>query len=187
MKRAIIAPVPLPASALAELKQWLGINTTREDALLTALLHAALDICESYTGLRPIEAYCEEIWPTRTETAPGQWQKLSTRPVQRIASIETVSPDGVRALLPSDSCAMELDADGTGRFRIMDAHGARRVAVHFTAGMAPGWNALPDALRQGVLRLAAHHHRARDTGDGTPAPPMAVTALWHPWRRMRLI
>lgn len=186
MKRVVIAPTPLPASALAELKEWLGINSTREDALLTNLLGSALELCESYTGLRPIEALCEEIWPVRAEFGGNGWQTLSTRPVGSISSIEAVSATGDRSFLPSDAYAVDLDADQTGRFRILDAGGAARAAVRFTAGLATRWDNLPAALRQGVIRMAAHHHRSRDEGSAAVSPPAAVAALWHPWRRMRL-
>jgi uncharacterized phiE125 gp8 family phage protein len=186
MKRVVIAPTPLPASALAELKEWLGINSTREDALLTILLGSALELCESYTGTRPIEALCEEIWPVRPHFGETGWQQLSTRPVGSISSIEAVTANGERIFLPTDAYAVDLGADGEGRFRVIDGGGATRVAVRFTAGLASRWDSLPAALRQGVIRMAAHHHRSRDEGSAATAPPAAVAALWHAWRRMRL-
>ena len=63
---------------------------------------------------------------------------------------------------------------------------AARLAVRFTAGLAPSWETLPEALRHGILRLAAHQHRERETSGAGPIPPAAVAALWRPWRRMRL-
>lgn len=61
---------------------------------------------------------------------------------------------------------------------------ASRIDVRFTAGMAASWSDLPEPLRQGIVRLAAHGHLARDNGDA--APPAMVSALWRPWRRVRL-
>jgi uncharacterized phiE125 gp8 family phage protein len=53
--------------------------------------------------------------------------------------------------------------------------------------MAAGWAALPAALRQGVVRLAAHFHAHRTGETARPQePPAAVTALWRPYRRVRL-
>ncbi|AKM09287.1 head-tail connector protein [Croceicoccus naphthovorans] len=187
MKRAVLAPADLPASAIAELKVWLGINTTREDALLGSLLSASLDICEAYTGVRPILATCEEVWPVRpiAFTVTG-WQSLSTRPIETIEAVDAIALDGTRTALSEEAYEIDLDADGTGRFRMVDVGSARRVAVRFTAGLANDWDSLPDAIRQGVMRLAAHHHRMRDTGGGDTVPPRAVVALWQPWRRMRI-
>ncbi len=44
---------------------------------------------------------------------------------------------------------------------------------------------VPAPLRQGVVRLAGHLHAHRDETDAA-GPPAAVTALWRPFRRMRL-
>ena len=55
-----------------------------------------------------------------------------------------------------------------------------------TAGLAADWAGLPDGLRHGVIRLAAHHYRERDAASAAASPPAAVAALWRPWRAMRL-
>jgi uncharacterized phiE125 gp8 family phage protein len=179
MHRVILTPAVLPPSALAELKQWLGITPAGDDAPLARLLAAALDICEAFIGAMPLEATCEEVLD-----AQAGWHTLATRPVQAIAAVESIAPQGTRTALAPASWEADLDADGAGRVRLSGT--GARVAVRFTAGLAPGWDALPEALRHGVVRLAAHQHRARES-DGTAAlPPASVVALWRPWRRMRL-
>jgi hypothetical protein len=50
--------------------------------------------------------------------------------------------------------------------------------------MAADSNGVPEPLRQGIVRLTAHLFNARDGGGGDP--PAAVTALWRPFRRIRL-
>lgn len=181
MNRVILTPAALPASALAELKQWLGITTAHDDAPLSSLLTATPDICEAFTGQMPLECACEEVLPA----TPG-WYSLGTRPVQAIASVEGIGPDGVRFPLDADSYEIELEADGTGRVRLPTLPAEARVVVRFTAGLAPEWDSLPDALRHGLIRLAAHQHREREAGGAAPLPPASVAALWRPWRRMRL-
>ncbi|MCX7863492.1 MAG: phage gp6-like head-tail connector protein, partial [Novosphingobium sp.] len=91
MKRAIVTPASLPPSALAELKQWLGISTAHDDALLFGLLEAALDICEAFTGLMPLEVEAEEILP-----ASGDWQTLATQPIQSIHLVQAIGSIGER-------------------------------------------------------------------------------------------
>ena len=59
MKRAIITPAVLAPTALSELKDWLGITTSGDDAQLTALLRMALDLCEDFTGTMPLQQDCE--------------------------------------------------------------------------------------------------------------------------------
>lgn len=58
------------------------------------------------------------------------------------------------------------------------------LAVTYRAGMAEAMGDLPDALRQGIVRLAADHYLAR--GSESATPPAVVSALWRPFRRMRL-
>jgi uncharacterized phiE125 gp8 family phage protein len=179
MKRAIIAPALPAPEALAELKQWLAITTSRDDPALAATIAAALELFEGFTGLMPLEATCEEVLP-----ACGGWRALATRPVQAIVGMEAVAPDGTRNALPAGSYEIELDAENGARVRAPGLSGA--VAVRFVAGLAPGWAELPESLRHGIIRCAAHLFRAREGAGSEALPPAAVTALWRPWRRMRL-
>lgn len=181
MNRVILTPAALPSSALAELKQWLGISTARDDMPLSALLASALDIFEAFTGQMPFAAQCEEVLPAR-----AGWNTLSTRPVQAITALEGISAEGTRFALPNGSYEIDLGADGSGRVRLPRAESASRVAVRFTAGLAADWDSLPDAMRHGMIRLAAHQHREREGNGASPLPPASVCALWRPWRRMRL-
>ena len=181
MKRAIIVPAAPSPVALAELKQWLAISGTREDALLATLIAAALELCEGFTGRMPLEATCEELL-----AAWNDWQVLTTRPVQAIVAVEGVPAEGARFALAADAYELELDPDGGARVRISRPGAAGRVAVRFVAGLAPTWSDLPESLRHGVIRLAAHQHRTRESNTSEPVPPAAVTALWRPWRRMRV-
>lgn len=179
MNRVILTPAALPSSALAELKQWLGITTAGDDAPLTALLAAALEACEAFIGALPLEAECEEVL-----AGTAGWRTLATRPVHAIAAIEALSLAGARTALDPAAWEADLTADGAGRVRLLQA--SPRIAVRFTAGLAPEWDALPESLRHGIVRLAAHQHREREGAGAAPLPPASVAALWRPWRRLRL-
>ena len=181
MMRAIITPYTLAPAALGELKDWLGVSVTADDAALTALLRASLELCESFTGTMPLIQTCEEILPITSG-----WQELITRPVQSITQVQGIPAEGARFTLPVDAYALDLTADGAGRVRVINQGAAGRIAVRFSAGLAADWTGLPEALRHGVLRLAAHQYRSREGEESTLVPPAAVVALWRPWRRLRL-
>ncbi|SLJ94319.1 head-tail connector protein [Novosphingobium mathurense] len=181
MNRVILTPATLPSSALAEVKQWLGITTAQDDAALQALLETALDQFEAFTGQRPLESECEE-----TLDAAAGWMSLATRPVQAITSLETLAADGSRMALATERYDIDLDADGTGRIRLLANKPDARIAVRFTAGLSAAWDDLPQSLRHGVIRLAAHQHRERETEGAAQLPPASVAALWRPWRSLRL-
>ena len=181
MKRVIITPAALSPAALDELKDWLAITTPRDDAALAGLLRAALETCEAFTGRMPLATLCEEVLP-----ASGHWQTLATRPVLAITGVEGIPAEGARFALAATDYAVELVADGSAMVRVPQPGPAKRVAVRFTAGLAADWAGLPESIRHGVLRLAAHHYRQREAGPAQPEPPAAVAALWRPWRRMRI-
>jgi uncharacterized phiE125 gp8 family phage protein len=176
MRRTIITPAVLPSAALAELKQWLGITVAADDVSLAHLLAAALETCESFTGRMPLVQTCREALAPQSG-----WQMLATRPVVSVLAVER--SDGTA--LDADAYALELEADGSARVRLF-ASEPGRMMVRFTAGLAPSWGELPEALRHGVIRLAAHQHREREGSGAAPIPPASVVALWRPWRRVRL-
>lgn len=181
MQRAIVVPAILAPGALDELKQWLAISTTQDDSSLLALLHASLDMCEAFTGQMPLAVSCDETRP-----AVRDWQTLATRPVRAITAVEGIASNGTRTVLPVDSYEMDIDAHGTARTRLTRRISETRITVRLSAGIASDWASLPDALRQGILGLAAHRYRQRDIDSAKSHPPAAIAALWSPWRLMRL-
>lgn len=181
MKRAILVPPALLPGALDELKQWLAIATTQDDAPLVASLQGALEMCEAFTRQMPLEAECEEVLPAHRE-----WQCLATAPVQAVTGVERLALDGTRTPLPATDYAVELEADGTARIRMLASFGDSRIVVRFAAGIASDWASLPYGLRQGIIRFAAHNFTERSPDSSTTVPPASVAALWSPWRRLRL-
>ena len=182
MKRAIITPAALAPAALSELKDWLGITVTSEDAALTIQLRAALESCEAFTGVVPLECACEEILPVC-----GDWMRLEASPVTALTGVQAIPAQGARTALATIDYALDFAADGAGRVRVFNPGLAQRIAVQFTAGLAQSWAALPDGMRHGVIRLAAYQYRQREGDNASQVPPAADAALWRPWRRMRLI
>ena len=182
MKRAIVAPPLLSPAALTELKAWLGIALGRDDAELGALLAAALEVCEGFTGQLPVISGCEDVL-----AAHLWWQTLSARPVQAITGVSALALDGTRRALGVADSMIDLDADGGGRVRLSAPISETRIVVSYSAGMATRWEQVPEGIRQGVIRLAAFQHREREVDRPAPVPPAAVAALWRPWRQVHLI
>jgi len=207
MMRVILSPAVLPPDALAELKDWLGITTTQNDAALSGLLQVAVDVCADFTGLTPLLCACEEMLPLPTGQnlpPPHEWQHrhypadwrlpqaypgyhaLTTRPVQAVTGVEGVDSSGNRTPLAAGTYHVRIDAEGTARIRVDEPADFHRCAVQFTAGLAASWDALPNPIRQGIIYLAAYQQQTSTNLGAVPAPPASVTALWLPWRRVRL-
>jgi uncharacterized phiE125 gp8 family phage protein len=172
-------PIAPGAAALAELKNYLRIGHAEEDAMLERLIASSAELCEQFTGQAVLARGFAETLP-----ASGAWARLGRPPVRSIEQVETLS-DGIATPLPVQSYALDVDAGGAGWVRLTQAFSASRVRVSYSAGMAEGWEGLAEPLRQGIVRLAAHLYAHRDAADDT-GPPAVVTALWRPYRRMRL-
>jgi uncharacterized phiE125 gp8 family phage protein len=156
---------------LGDLKAWLRIGSDGEDAVLERLLGSASSLCEQFIGQWLVARESVE-----TVVADGRWQRLSGRPVLAVLAVER---DGVA--LDVGSYAVDIDAVGDGWVRLRSGP---PVHVRYRAGMAEDADGLPEAIRQGIVRMAAEHFSAR--GGEVVAPPAVVSALWRPFRRMRL-
>lgn len=173
-------PMTLPPDAAAEAKEYLRIAGSDEDALTARLMLVAASLCERFIRRALIVRLFEEVVPARTA-----WTRLSPTPVRGIFEVAALPAEGAAVLLPSDAYAIDVDANGDGWVRLTAPVDAGRIRVRFEAGMAEEWPELPEPLRQGAVRLAAHLYTHRDDPEGA-GPPAAVTALWRPYRRVGL-
>ena len=174
MVETIVPPEAAPV-ALAELRAFLRIEGVDGDAELAAQLRVATEACERFIGAPLLERTLRETLAARSE-----WQALSVAPVRAVMAVHALSNDGAEVALAPEAYGIDIDAMGRGWVRCT-AFSVQRIAVTYSAGSAADWNAVSESVRHGILRLAAH---LRMDGDGVP--PAAVTALWRPWRVMRL-
>jgi uncharacterized phiE125 gp8 family phage protein len=147
--------------------------------LLAGLIRSASGLCEAFLN----QVVMARDFAVDVEAA-GAWTRLPVAPVREIGAVERVSSNGLANALPAGSFEIDVDASGDGWVRVTDPAVVGRLRVSGRAGIAIDANAVPEPIRQGVLRLIAHLFTERD-GDGGE-PPAAVTALWRPYRKMRL-
>lgn len=180
MTRQIISPPDFSGLALVALKEWLAITTTREDALLIRLLASAHETCERFTGLMPLGCGVEEV------LAPASgWLALATRPVRAFSGVTWLDLEGEATVLDAGQWSRAIEANGSASLRLDDPPAEGRIVVAFTAGIAESWETIPPALSEGIVRLASHAYRSRDSVSASE-PPAAIAALWRAWRRLRL-
>lgn len=165
--------------AREEVKAWLRLETGEEDALIDRLVRSAIGFGEGFIGQALIVR--EEV---QRLPASRDWQRLNLTPVRAITSVMGVPAEGAAFPMPMGNYGVDIDANGDGWVRVMEPGAAGRIDVAFSTGLAMEWGGLPEAMRQGAVRLASHMFTHRD-GDGG-GPPAAVSALWRPWRRMRI-
>jgi uncharacterized phiE125 gp8 family phage protein len=175
----------LPLEAVAEAKALLRAGDAGEDALIGTMLTGAAELCERFTGQVLIARGFHETWGWRHSDARRHgWRRLARTPVRSITAVELVAADGGATPLPAGEYALDIDANGDGWLRA--DHALRRIRIGFEAGLAASWAEVPAALKQGVLRLAGHFYTYRTDAGAAAEPPAAVSALWRPWRRLRL-
>ena len=173
------AGLALPAVTMSEAQAYVRIETGEEEAVLAALIRTASAVCEEFLNRVVIARDFALDVP-----ASGSWERVPLTPVRAIASVGAVDTAGIAAALPSSGYAIDIDSSGDGWVRLCEAPAGSRVRVSGSAGMASSENEVPEPIRQGVLRLVAHLFTSRDGPGGDP--PAAVTALWRPYRRLRL-
>lgn len=170
----------LDSIMLDEAKAYLRLENDEEDAPLGAIILAAIAHAEAFTRQILIRRGASE-----TIGISREWTRLSATPVYQINGANGLPANGAPFALADTHFDIDIDNNGDGHIRILQAGSAGRVEVQYHAGISESWAGLPEAMRLGILRLIGHLHLHRDNGDDA-GPPAAVAALLRPWRRMRL-
>ena len=161
-------PPDVTAGAVAAVKAYLRIEgegaRADETGALTRAAESAVMLAEAYLGRVLIARDFVQVIG-----GEGDWVRLAASPVSAVTGV----PVG-------DGYAVDLEEDGTAKVRT--PAGSAKIAVSYRAGTAADWGAVPGAVAQGIVMLAAHLYEDRSDA----VPPAAVAALWRPWRRMRL-
>ncbi len=173
-----LLPGDAPVS-LNEARGWLRLGSTIDDAVVAGLVRAATNICEAFIGHWLVIREVEEVLSLRAGPV-----RLSARPVAAIDAAVLLTAAGDETVLDAGAYRLRHGRDGSGQLVIAQPGDAERVRVSYRAGIAENPNGIPEAIRQGIVRMVQHLHDARDAAP--VAPPAAIAALWQPWRRMTL-
>ena len=177
MTTLLIRPAPISPAALIELRAMLRLDTVDEDALLAGFLRVALERAEDFTGSVWLAAGHQEIRRAARELV------LRKRPFRSLASVSAQVPGGVVPLLAT----VQTSDHGEAMLTLMNLPDeAQQLVITYDAGFSDNWSFLPEALRQGVLAMAAHLHAHRD-GTAAHHVPLAVSSLWLPFKSLRLM
>jgi len=179
LKPELTIPAATPVLTLAEAKAYLRVDHDVDDALIAALIRSATDICEHFIG----RVLLSSGWQERFDAA-GTTYRLGREPVRAVSAVAWRDQSGVSTPIAADAHTITITEDGQGSVVLAALpFEATAIDISFTAGEASDPNGLPEAVRQGLLRLVCHEYDYRDSSS---SPPVAVAALWRPFRRMRL-
>jgi uncharacterized phiE125 gp8 family phage protein len=168
-----------PIVTIDEVQAYIRIETGEEEAVLAGLIRSASGLCEAFISQVVVARDFQIDLP-----GSGTWERLPITPVRLLTGADAVDGSGNSTPLASGAFTVDIDFAGDGWVRLSQPIDGAHVRVTGRAGMADNENGVPEPIRQGVLRLVAHMFTSRDGEGGEP--PAAVTALWRPYRRMRL-
>ncbi|MBL4802636.1 MAG: phage head-tail connector protein [Emcibacter sp.] len=176
----LAAPTSLPVT-LQQVKAWLRLDDNESDAEILSLMFAATTRAEEITR-RPFinRQYVDKLDCFPSIICPSEVFLRS------VDSIEYVDSDGADQTLVPDQYLVDLG----GKFkqgRIVPAYGlswpsTRRqlsaVAITYTAGYGPDWNAVPEHVRIAICYLVGHYFHNREiVGTGGDIPETAMALL----------
>ena len=191
IEQTTVAATALP---LGQFKGHLRLGTGfaddgAEDALIEALLRAAMAAVEGRTG--KVLLAREFTWAL-TAWRDAAAQALPVAPVSGLLELKVIDRGGTATVIDAGTYRLETD---THRPRLA-ANGAQlptipmggSAEVRFQAGFGAGWDAVPPDLGQAVFMLAAHYHEHRDAAAlGERAMPFGVASLIERWRTVRVL
>lgn len=183
----ILAPAGEPVT-LAEAKLHCRVDSTDDDALITALIVAARNQAEDRTG----RAMVTQKWRLDIDSFPGDGIEIPLPPMLSVESITYLDSEGTRQTL--DAAEYQVVVNETPG-RVLPAYGKTwpgcRVApgsvqVSFTAGYGAAAS-VPQAIKQWMLLHIGHGYANREAvsvGDSVAAMPY-VDSLLDPYRVLR--
>lgn len=160
----IAGPGEEPVS-LAEAKAWCRIDSSDEDALVSALIAAARLHVESETR----RALVTQSWRLTLSCPRGRLIVLPVAPVREVTA--ATADDG--------EIEVTLEADAV----LLPADGYRQLTIEYTAGYGAAAD-VPGDLKQTVLGLVGYWYENRDLAAA--AAPVGLDRLLAGYRRVLL-
>ena len=178
-------PAALPVS-LTRAREFLRVDDTLDDALLSDLVAAAARRIEQMTGLALITGQ----WRLWADCLPQDGLfRIPLAPVQSIDEVAVRTSSGWQVL---DATLWQADTTSRPpRLRMVNPWprpdgGLGAVRITFTAGFGADDTAVPEELQLAVLTLAAHHYEFREGNIAARGMPPEVHSLLSGWRTLVL-
>jgi hypothetical protein len=202
----ITAPTKLPIT-LAELRNELKVDSdnTVDDALMYGLIRTAVDSCENYTR-RSLMTQTWTLWLDRFDTRPEPWWdgvrdgslselvghkryiEIGKSPVQSVTHVKTYDDNDSATTMSSSDYQVDT-VSRPARLALRNGktwpatvlRPLNGIEIQFVAGYGDNESSVPQALRQGMLKLCVHLYENREQvniGNIVTTIPFGVEALW---------
>ena len=169
----------------AEAKLHCRVDISDDDDLITALIVAARELCETITQ----RALITQTWDLVMDDWPGgDVLSLPLAPLQSITSISYTDEDGNSDTFSADNYVTDTESQpgraalkSTASWPSTTLQEIAGVRVRFVAGYGDAGSDVPQSIRQAMLLLIGHWYEQREaivTSGAVPQEvPFAVQAL----------
>jgi uncharacterized phiE125 gp8 family phage protein len=157
------APVTLPVT-VAEAKAQCRVDISDDDTLIEAMIKAASDRCEQYTG----RVVMHQHWELALDEFPDAIE-LTRPPVTAVSFVKYIDSAGIEQTMSSGDYYLDKASD-FGSAYIVPAYGgswptprtqANAVTVRFTCGHSSASD-VPPAIKQWILLMVAAMYEYRE-------------------------
>lgn len=181
MTLTLLQPAVISAAPLAEIKSYLRLETADDDALLATLFRSALALAEDFLG----EILLTSSW---REVRSGVLTfTLAQAPFQSLTVMSLTDANGLVTQIDPRTVTIDLTDHTEALLTLaMSPPDRSRLTIDYVAGRASEWNSLPEPIRLGILRQTVHLYAHRDEPSDVGIA-LAATALWRPYKRLRLV
>ena len=181
----VVTPPASEPLTLAEVKEFLRVDHSDDDATLAIFITAARQLCESYTRLALMPTTFEEYFddfPQYTGTYKDEI-RLSRSPVSAVTYVKYI--DGNETTITANAADYKTDlisqpariSPDNGWFGTYETINA--VFIRYVAGYADAAS-VPAPLKHGMLLVIGDMYENRT--DSVKRLPTAAEYLWNPYR-----
>ena len=181
----IVTPAASEPITLTEAKNFLRVDHSDDDTLISALISASREMCEQYTRRILVTTTIDEYFD---KFPMNRWENLSNLiylsrgPVASITSVKYVDEIGSEVTITSDQYIIDTISEPA---RIQSTAGwfaaagvVNQVIVRYVVGTDV--SSIPKPLIQGMMLVISDLYDQRN--DRVKALPTASEYLWNPYR-----
>ncbi|MDD3182362.1 MAG: head-tail connector protein [Alphaproteobacteria bacterium] len=189
--RLITPPVVEPVT-LDEMKAHARINDDADDELLSALLIAARQWCETYTR----RAFIAQTWAQYLSSRPSQDRiRLIRPPLISVTAVRTYDDQDQETLWENNNYFIDAASEPAllvlrnGKTWANFERAANGMLIEYIAGYGVVASDVPAPLRLAIKQLALHwyEHRGEALLEGATAKvPLVIEGLLQPYRLLGL-
>jgi uncharacterized phiE125 gp8 family phage protein len=198
-----ITPPALEPVTLSEMKAHARIDTSADDTLAGALIIAARQWAERYTG----RAFITQTWRLYIDATPDRETEieLPRPPLLAVTSVQVFDNSDIGTIWPTGNYFVDT-AREPGRLALrlgatwpVPSRLTNGIMIEFNAGYGSSASAVPEPIKLAIKQLAAHWYEHRGeavvmsstrhdavANMGGINVPMVIQALLDPYRIQRL-